>query len=425
MTIRTYLAASKIQHTAMMNLLTIDSGDVIRLIPVLGCVQGYIFCMILLANKKLDRHKSIFLAVHIFSASSLLLLPSIEEYIGWQYAWVTDSLIWISVPSTYFYLHMFSSPGKFSKDLLHLLLLTIGAYTLEYWFFTYKATISTIDGHPELLHSSLHLYISIGKFIIFFGYLIAALILFRKHQVFIRENFSNIKHYNLLWVRNLLIWNGVLITYALIAFILSYVIEGFTIGKSNMTSYWTIIAYIYYASIKGFMQKDIHIDVPVAVVSSEPESEQPEQKDNSVLKSNAPEEESDTQPGITKSKYQKSRISDAEAKKIADKLVKIVEQEKLYLDPELTLANLSEKSGIAAFVISQVLNMSLGKSFYELINGYRVEAAKRLLANPDNQHLTILSIGFEAGFNSKTTFNSVFKKYTGQTPSEYLKSYRA
>jgi hypothetical protein len=270
--------------------------------------------MILLASKKLDKHKSIFLAVHIFSASSLLLLPSIEEYIGWQYAWVTDSLVWISVPSTYFYLHMFSSPGKFSKDLLHLLLLTIGAYTLEYWFFTYKAKICNIDGHPELLHSTLHLYISIGKFMVFFGYLIAASVLFKKHQIFIRDNFSNIKHYNLLWVRNLLIWNGVLISYALIAFILSYVIDGFTIGKSNMTSYWTIIAYIYYASIKGFMQKDIHIEAPVAVVAPDPGSEPSDQKDISVQKSNSPEEESNTQAGITKSKYQKSRISDAEAK---------------------------------------------------------------------------------------------------------------
>jgi AraC-like DNA-binding protein len=406
-----------------MLLLNIDSGDIIRLIPVLGCLQGYIFCSILLASKKLDRHKSIFLSAHIFSASSLLLLPSIQEYIGWHYAWVTDSLIWISVPSTYFYLHMFSRPHAFSKDLLHLILLTIAAYTLEYWFFVYKAKIGMVGGHSELLHSPLHLYITVGKFIVFFGYILAAATLFQKHQYFIRDNFSNIRHYNLNWVRNLLIWNVALIGYALVAFILSYFIDGFTIGKSNMTAYWVLIAYIYYASIKGYMQKDIHVETPVADAPFVQETNNCSQE--KVQEINSIEQQNSAKPDVVKVKYQKSRLNELESKKIAERLVKMVEQEKLYLDPDLSLANLSEKSGEPPFVISQVLNVSLGKNFYELINGYRVDAAKRLLANPDNQNLTILSIGFEAGFNSKTTFNSVFKKYTGQTPSEFLKLYRA
>ncbi|MBS1586447.1 MAG: helix-turn-helix transcriptional regulator [Bacteroidetes bacterium] len=318
---------------------------------------------------------------------------------------------------------MFSRPQAFNKDLLHLVLLTIGAYSLEYWFFTYKAEIGIVDGHAELLHSPLHLYITIGKFIVFFGYIIAAATLFRQHQSFIRDNFSNIKHYNLHWVRNLLIWNAALIGYALVAFILSYLIDGFTIGKSNMTAYWLLIAYIYYASIKGYMQKDIHVetvvtDIPVIA------SVQVINHERKIQETNPVEEVQNLKPDVPKLKYQKSRLNDSESKKIAEKLIRMVEQEKLYLDPELTLANLSEKSGEPPFVISQVLNVALGKNFYELVNGYRVDAAKRLLANPDNQHLTILSIGFEAGFNSKTTFNSVFKKYTGQTPSEFLKSYR-
>lgn len=423
-TFRTYLATHKNAYFRLMLLLNIDSGDIIRLIPVLGCLQGYIFCSILLASKKLDRHKSIFLSAHIFSASSLLLLPSIQEYIGWHYAWVTDSLIWISVPSTYFYLHMFSRPQAFSKDLLHLILLTIGAYTLEYWFFVYKAKIGMVDGHAELLHSPLHLYITIGKFIVFFGYFIAAAALYRKHQVFIRDNFSNIRHYGLKWVRNLLLWNVALIGYALVAFILSYFIDGFTIGKSNMTAYWTLIAYIYYASIKGYMQKDIHIETQVEQIPNTPviNDTSHEKKIEETISIEQGQTDKQDSPKI---KYQKSRLSDSESKKVAERLVKMIEQEKLYLDPELALTDLSEKSGEPSYVVSQALNVSLGKNFYELVNGYRVEAAKRLLSNPDNQNLTILSIGFEAGFNSKTTFNSVFKKCTGQTPSEYLKSYRA
>jgi AraC-like DNA-binding protein len=61
------------------------------------------------------------------------------------------------------------------------------------------------------------------------------------------------------------------------------------------------------------------------------------------------------------------------------------------------------------------------KNFYDLVNGYRVEEAKRLLLDPKNTNYTILSVGFEAGFNSKTTFNTVFKKFTGLTPTDFRK----
>lgn len=59
------------------------------------------------------------------------------------------------------------------------------------------------------------------------------------------------------------------------------------------------------------------------------------------------------------------------------------------------------------------------RNFYDLVNSYRVEEAKRLLLDPKNSNYTILSVGFEAGFNSKTTFNTVFKKFTGLSPTEF------
>ena len=67
----------------------------------------------------------------------------------------------------------------------------------------------------------------------------------------------------------------------------------------------------------------------------------------------------------------------------------------------------------------------MNKNFYDLINGYRVDEAKRLLVNPENKNYTILSVGFEAGFNSKTTFNTVFKKFTGLTPTDFREQQKA
>jgi AraC-like DNA-binding protein len=96
-----------------------------------------------------------------------------------------------------------------------------------------------------------------------------------------------------------------------------------------------------------------------------------------------------------------------------------MEKDKLYQEPELTLQTLSDKLGVQSYQVSQAINEGLKKSFYELVNGYRVEEAKRLLLDPKNENYTILSVGFEAGFNSKTTFNTVFKRFTGFTPSEF------
>jgi AraC-like DNA-binding protein len=407
-------------------LLNVSFQDILQIVPILGCVQGYIFCIVLMTNKKLDWHKSIFLCAHLFSASSLLLLPVIEQMCGWKYAWTADALIWISVPSTYFYMHMFSHPERFKNDLLHLLLLATAAYALEYWFFEYKAQVQVVNGAAELLHSDIHLAITIGKFLVFFGYFYAAVRLFRQHQLFIKDNFSNTKHYDLKWVRNILVWNELLIGYALVAFLLTYVIDGLTIGKSNMTAYWAIIIYIYYASINGFRQKDIHIDVVPHTAGAIPDvkaaiepilkaeiAQNPEPQPSNVQ---APAQQS------KKPKYLRNKLADQDARKIIEKVIALLENEELYLEPELTLQHLSDKTKEPTYLISQALNQSLGKSFYDLVNNYRVEKAMLLLRDPNKKHLTILSIAFEAGFNSKTTFNNVFKKLTGSTPTEYMKT---
>ena len=96
-----------------------------------------------------------------------------------------------------------------------------------------------------------------------------------------------------------------------------------------------------------------------------------------------------------------------------------MEIEKLYQETELTLQQLSDKLQLPTYQVSQAINDGLKKNFYDLVNGYRVEEAKRLLRDPKNMNYTVLSVGFDAGFNSKTTFNTVFKKFTGYTPTEF------
>ena len=92
------------------------------------------------------------------------------------------------------------------------------------------------------------------------------------------------------------------------------------------------------------------------------------------------------------------------------------------MEPELTLAQLSKQTNIPSHYLSQVINEKMRCNFLDFINKYRVKEAQAKLANRKFDHYTIIAIAFEAGFYSKTTFYSAFKKFADTTPSSYRKS---
>ncbi len=118
-------------------------------------------------------------------------------------------------------------------------------------------------------------------------------------------------------------------------------------------------------------------------------------------------------------KYEKNRLSEAEEKENLKKLLCYIEENKPYLNPELNLAKLSKEAGIPAHQISMLLSIYLNQNFYTFVNSYRIKEAKMRLTSKDSKQYTILSIAFDSGFNSKSTFNTVFKKFEKITPSEY------
>lgn len=103
-------------------------------------------------------------------------------------------------------------------------------------------------------------------------------------------------------------------------------------------------------------------------------------------------------------------------------LKKAMEEDKVYLDPALNLQTLATHIGLPAKTVSAVLNQHLDKSFNEYLNEYRVEAFKQKLQDPATEHLTIVGVAFECGFNSQPTFQRVFKELTGKSPTEYRKN---
>lgn len=128
-----------------------------------------------------------------------------------------------------------------------------------------------------------------------------------------------------------------------------------------------------------------------------------------------------TLPVAASRKYKKALLAPEEVDEYKGKLTEIMEQEQLYLDPELSLRSLAKKVGILPNYLSQLLNEGFAKNFAEYVNSYRVKAFQVKVIDPDLQHLTLLGLAYESGFNSKTSFNTFFKKAVGMTPAAYRK----
>ena len=130
--------------------------------------------------------------------------------------------------------------------------------------------------------------------------------------------------------------------------------------------------------------------------------------DDEIIKENKP------------SKYLKSGLNQEAAFEIYEVLKTRMTKEQLYVNSELTLVELAQILDVYPNNLSQVINTFEQKNFYDYINTKRVELFLKLVAIPENKKYTILSLAFECGFNSKSSFNKYFKKVTNMTPSEYL-----
>jgi AraC-like DNA-binding protein len=123
--------------------------------------------------------------------------------------------------------------------------------------------------------------------------------------------------------------------------------------------------------------------------------------------------------------YEKSGLTPAQAGAAMRQLLRVMEEKKPYRRSLLTLQELADEMAISAHNLSEVINTQAGKNFYDFVNRYRVEEVMRRLQDPRSDHLTLLAIAAESGFNSKSTFNAFFRKTTGLTPSQYRASHAA
>lgn len=201
------------------------------------------------------------------------------------------------------------------------------------------------------------------------------------------EELSNIEKADLSWIKSFLY--TFLLIFILLAIMFVGAIHHINVEWMNKTVSLVFSLTIFILGFKGLYQQSIF--------SNQPEKEFQEMAD--VLINN-------------------SRPVDEEMKKL---LLDFMEQHKPYRETELTLTTLAKQMNIGRNQLSQIINNSIGCNFYDFINRYRVEEVKQQLALSSTQNLTLLAIAFDAGFPSKSTFNTIFKKHTGLTPSQYKK----
>ena len=144
-------------------------------------------------------------------------------------------------------------------------------------------------------------------------------------------------------------------------------------------------------------------------------------RDLSLTGFNADEKSEQKPPGITKIKYQTSSLKEEEMNDIYRRIKHCFSDDHIYLNPNLKVHHLAKKIGVTTHNISQTINSKAQKPFYDFVNAYRVNHLKQLLMDPDNLQFTVLGLGMDSGFSSKTSLNRIFKEHTGMSPGDFRK----
>lgn len=312
---------------------------------------------------------------------------SFPEIIG-----ISQPFPYLYGPSIYLYTVILSKKKEgFKKSywLHYLPFILINIYGLFFFYFESNAFKMSVVFRTDV---SWHLEL-IGNMIPFHGiiYVILTFLEARKFNRKIKQSFSNIDEINLRWLTFIIIGSTIIWGIVIIAYILNF-IYGDQI-QANMIIYIAVSILIYSIGYKSLRQPEVKL------LAEDPQNEELEK-----LKSPS---------------YRKSGLKDENAEEHLQDLLTIMTNKKPYTNNRITLSDLSSLVGISAHNLSEIINTKLNQNFYDFINKYRVEEVKRLIENDKNLSFSILALGYDAGFSSKSAFYSAFKKFCNQTPAQY------
>lgn len=373
--------------------------QIITYILILGTGQG-IFLAVFLFTKKDNQLANKFLGIAIF-AYALDILNTFFVYTDFyisnpEYIGYLGGLPFIYSPSIYLYAKTLGKKEKTLRkgDLFHyspiIVLLVIGMFYISFQSNENKILILSTEAEKPII------FWIIGSLIPFYGtvYIGLAMKVAVRLKREILKNYSNVDKLKVDLVLYLLGGIGFIWILELIQYVVT---KGLT--ESNPTIYLsiyiTISILIYLIAFIALRQPNIFVEF---------EEDRPTDNITPEIKS-----------------YNKSGLADEKANEILEKLEHIMLHEKPFLNNNLKAKDLADLVGTNIHNLSEVINQKIGKTFYDFINSYRINEVKFLIEQDSNNKFNLIHHAFEAGFSSKSSFNSVFKKYEGVTPSEFRK----
>jgi AraC-like DNA-binding protein len=371
------------------------SFDILDVILIMAIVQCSIFFVFLLQRnhrKRANLFLALFFVSQIFACFNIFFLHhQIELVFSHSYLFFIGTPFYFIIgPSLFLYTKSvaFSNYRFTVSDLKHFMFFIIALI-----FYIIAFHIKSIETKRILIQSNIFrnsIFFVIYNHILFIqiaGYIIASLLVIRKYRNLIKQEYSYTHTHNLSWLKLFLFGY-------LIAWITSllYIINVFIYSNSSLTLqvvnnlfFFTFFNLIFY---KGLIQPEIFSGIE------------------------------------EKTKYLTSKLSKSDADNYAVLLSSYMESKKPYLNPTISLMELSNLLSIPSRFLSQVINEYYHKNFFDFINQYRIEEAKIMLHDPAYKNKTVLEILYDVGFNSKSSFNAVFKKKVGITPRQFRESNR-
>ena len=390
--------------------------DWIHLTYIVGAVQGFLLAGVLVAHRS-NRTANRLLAV-LMATFTVYLIQTVyysaglvrpyPHFFGFSYP-----LPWVFGPLVYLYAVAASdgSRGLEVRDALHFVLPTaVVIATLPIYLMSGPDKIALFDrlevgDVPTLLR-----VIDPTKYVSGFAYSVATLVHLRRHRRSIENSYSTTDQVNLRW----LLWlagAAAGIWFLAVLIDIADLIRLPILRRGNLVSL-AIALLVYAIGYKGLRQPEIfHYDDRREL--SEPVASSPWKRITAEFRVQS------KQPDTPTERYERSGLGEAEAMALKAALLTLMAKERPYRDAELTLPDLAERLDTTPHKLSEVLNAELSQTFYDFINRYRVEDVRRRLAESRSKSLNVLTLAMDAGFASKSTFNQVFKKQTGQTPSAY------
>lgn len=380
-------------------------SELINTLLVLGAAQG-LFLAAVLASKRTNSTANKILAVAMVAFSIFVLLSlyyqggHFREYP--YFIGVNVPLIYVFGPVLYLYARAVALGGHSFRRTWLLHFLPAAAVTLYLAPFFSESGAAKLAFLERLEREGPPLdVVLIQNFQYPYNitYVVLTILVLRRYHRSLRDSYSYFERINLVWLRNLTI--GIVAVWALATGLHLLDLGGIETGdiESKLTPLAVSIL-VYAIGYLGLRQPEIFHHPPHAPPGLQLESE--------------PESAPDGGGG-----YEKSGLTHEQAEAHLQRLLRLMEEKQLYKNSLLTLDDLAAELRITPHHLSQVINTKLGKNFYDFVNGYRVGETMRRLRDPGSLHLTILAIALESGFNTKSSFNTFFKKYTGVTPSQY------